>query len=294
MGGRVGISARWTPATAGQCQTAAATRQAGVHKVDFPGARKPAPSRARIWPHGAACVSDEKTNIIPRKQAETEISEPRRVGDKIVFFCPNGDKIVVPAKLAGKRGLCTKCKVAVVIPAVGMREQDEPEPVLEVPGLQVEPESEPEPAAGEPPAVSESAAAPVPPPPAEPAAEWSFGGDAEASHAGLDTGPPGAAEAAWTMPPLPDAGSAPEHPAARLVARLWVERDHHGGVVELHLSGGSVILPEWYEPNWSRGTHGLFASQAVDGSVTLTAVAWDTIEKIVVRQVQGLPDGMFE
>jgi hypothetical protein len=27
--------------------------------------------------------------------------------------------------------------------------------------------------------------------------------------------------------------------------------------------------------------------------VTLTAVAWDAIEKIVVRQVQGLPDGMF-
>jgi hypothetical protein len=78
-----------------------------------------------------------------------------------------------------------------------------------------------------------------------------------------------------------------------LVARLWVEREH-GGIVELHLTGGSVILPEWFETNWSRGTHGVFASQAVDGSVTLTAVAWDTIQKIVVRQVQGLPDGMFE
>jgi len=240
-------------------------------------------------------VSEEKTRIIPRKQAEAAVSAPRRVGDKIVFFCPNGDNIVVPAKLAGKRGLCTKCKVAVVIPAVGKREQDEPEPVLEFPDLQGEPVAEPEPAAGEPPATSEPEAAAeavtAPPPPSAPAAEWSFGGDAEASHAGLDIGPPGAAEAAWTMPSPPDVS---EHPAARLVARLWVERDHHGGVVELHLSGGSVILPEWYEPNWSRGTHGLFASQAVDGSVTLTAVAWDTIEKIVVRQVQGLPDGMFE
>jgi hypothetical protein len=55
-----------------------------------------------------------------------------------------------------------------------------------------------------------------------------------------------------------------------------------------------VILPEWYEANWSRGTHGLFASQAADGTVTLSAVAWDSIQKIVVRQVEGLPDGMFE
>jgi len=246
-------------------------------------------------------VSEEKTRIIPRKQAEAAISAPRRVGDKIVFFCPNGDKIVVPAKLAGKRGLCTKCKVAVVIPVVGTRERDEAEAVLEVPDLSVEPVAEPEPAADESPAAPEPEAAvsaveadPVPSPPSAPAAEWNFGGDVEASHAGLDIGPPGAAEAAWRMPPLPESNGAPEHPAARLVARLWVERDHHGGVVELHLSGGSVILPEWYEPNWSRGTHGLFASQAVDGSVTLTAVAWDTIEKIVVRQVQGLPDGMFE
>jgi hypothetical protein len=55
-----------------------------------------------------------------------------------------------------------------------------------------------------------------------------------------------------------------------------------------------VILPEWYESRWSRGTHGLFASQAPDGSITLTAVAWDSIQKVVVRQVKGLPDGMFE
>lgn len=247
-------------------------------------------------------MSDEKTRIIPRKQAEAATSEPRRVGDKIVFFCPNGDKIVVPAKLAGKRGLCTKCKVPVVIPVVGKREGNEPEPVMALPDLQGEPVAEPEqePAAAEPPAapepeaqIAETEVAAVPSP-AAPAAEWTFGGDAEASHAGLAIGPPGNAEPGWAMPPLPDAGGGPEHPAARLVARLWVERDHHGGVVELHLAGGSVILPEWYEPNWSRGTHGLFASQAVDGSVTLTAVAWDTIEKIVVRQVQGLPDGMFE
>ena len=245
-------------------------------------------------------MSDEKTRIIPRKQTEAATSEPRRVGEKIVFFCPNGDKIVVPAKLAGKRGLCTKCKVAVVIPIVGKPAAAEPAIAVELPDVEAAPTAEPEAvdveatAGAEPEAVvAEPEAAAVPPPP-NPSAEWTFVAETEASHVGLDLGPSGGTEGAWAIPSPPEAGGGAEHPAARLVARLWVERDHHGGIVELHLSGGSVILPEWYEPNWSRGTHGLFASQAVDGSVTLTAVAWDTIEKIVVRQVQGLPDGMFE
>lgn len=247
-------------------------------------------------------MSDEKTRIIPRKQVQAVTSEPRLVGDQIVFFCPNGDKIVVPAKLAGKRGLCTKCKVPVVIPVVGKQATAAPVFPGEVSAEEAAPAVEPvvaEPAADVPetpvaePAVTDPEAAAAPPLPA-PSAEWTFVAAAEASHVGLDLGPVGGAAGAWAVPAPPDAGGAAEHPAARLVARLWVERDHHGGIVELHLSGGSVILPEWYEPNWSRGTHGLFASQAVDGSVTLTAVAWDTIEKIVVRQVQGLPDGMFE
>ena len=173
-----------------------------------------------------------------------------------------------------------------------------PQPAAEWPEPQAEPDVEPVVVEEPPPSpkTEDEAAAPEPVAPApEPVDEaWNFGGDAETSHAGLDIGPAAGGESAWTGPPLIEASGQADHPAARLVARLWVERDHHGGVIELHLTGGSVILPEWYEPVWSRGTHGLFASQAVDGSVTLTAVAWDTIEKIVVRQVQGLPDGMFE
>ena len=85
----------------------------------------------------------------------------------------------------------------------------------------------------------------------------------------------------------------PVNPTAALVTRLFQEKDH-GGIVEVHIAGGSVILPEFYEPRWSAGSHGLFASRAADGTVTLTAVAWDSIQKIIVRQVNGLPDGMFE
>lgn len=101
----------------------------------------------------------------------------------------------------------------------------------------------------------------------------------------------GFATEGWSAPAI-DSGDEAQNPTAMLVARLWAEREH-GGIIELHLAGGSVILPEWYDANWSRGTHGLFASPAADGSVTLTAVAWETVQKVVVRQLGEVPDDMF-
>jgi len=85
-----------------------------------------------------------------------------------------------------------------------------------------------------------------------------------------------------------------EHPTAKLVARLWLERVAGGGVVEVHLAGGSVIMPQWYDPLWSCGTHALFAAPGADGTVTLTAVAWDQVQKVVVRQLEYVPDDLFK
>jgi hypothetical protein len=216
----------------------------------------------------------------------------------IIFHCPRGHRLVVAAKYAGKRGRCDKkgCGAPVTIPV--------PPPV-------VEPSMAPPAVAGEPvdlPVVAEEMPADAGPElaPATDAATTDAAGDhqLDAGGGGWDfisaAGPPPAsAGGAPFDEAFSDVRAAPDHdagfgnPTARLVARLWEERDH-GGIVELHLAGGSVILPEWYEVNWSRGTHGLFASQAPDGTVTLTAVAWDTIQKVVVRQVRDLPDGLFE
>jgi len=120
---------------------------------------------------------------------------------------------------------------------------------------------------------------------------WKVGVGTGQAHGASESVDPLAPDGPVETPVVVSGGAV--NPTAVLVARLWAERDH-GGVVELHLVGGSVILPEWYEPRWSVGSHGLFASQATDGSVTLTAVAWESIQKVVVRQVEGLPDGMFE
>jgi len=235
-------------------------------------------------------MSDDKTRILTRAV------------HTIAFQCGNGHRIVVPAKLAGKRGTCSKCGVAVVIPlpsTLSEAKDDGPTPMVNPP----------------PPAPAPIMPAPVGPVPA-PAADafaglFPGGPPAEppaAAEISIDVGG-GAAEPvsggssavgdvlAGDVPgdfAVPEDGSAADHPTAQLVARLWVERAH-AGVVEIHLAGGSApILPEWYEPRWSRGTHGLFASQATDGTVTLMAVAWESVQKIIVRGVRGLPDGMFE
>lgn len=271
-------------------------------------------------------MADEKTRVLTAAEAAGLVVEPPRfINGKIVFFCPNGHRLVVAEVHAGKRGRCDKagCGVAVVIPARPPAEQGAFAGIGEA---VEEPAADAESADGEAEAGEAAADAGLPAAfpavnvgttaepatdqteadstaAAEPAEEtagdgvdWQFTGGAEnadaAEAAGVESAAPAAASWGGFDGAEPE-GEAFDNPTARLVARLWVERDH-GGVVELHLTGGSVILPEWYESRWSRGTHGLFASQAADGSITLTAVAWDAIQKVVVRQVQGLPDGMFE
>ena len=178
----------------------------------------------------------------------------------IVFHCGNGHRIVVPAKMSGQRGKCSKCGVPVSIPTVGR--------------------------VGE--AVGQS----------DPLDDLfaGLGDDIDSQALGTEfvelATPVGHVQSGGME--LDQAAEAVQgHPTAMLVARLFQEVEH-GGIVEVHIAGGSVILPEFYEFRWSVGSHGLFASRAADGTVTLTAVAWDSIQKIIVRQVNGLPDGMFE
>ena len=251
-------------------------------------------------------MSEEKTRIVPR-------TGPAAAGT-ITFHCDNGHRINVPAKLAGKRGTCSKCGIAVIIPTGGAPKPAPADNIAvaeatEANAFETAPENVAEPATGgdagpaaektdafadlfkavsaeqgEAPAIDLAAAEAGP-----------IGEGLEAISVGSGGSGVGDVVAGYAPEEFgePDAGAASDHPTAQLVARLWVERGH-GGIVELHLTGGGVILPEWYEPRWSRGTHGLFASQAADGTVTLTAVAWDSVQKVVVRQVEGLPDGMFE
>jgi hypothetical protein len=78
-----------------------------------------------------------------------------------------------------------------------------------------------------------------------------------------------------------------------LLRKLWDEKEH-GAVIELHLDGGAMLVPDWFDEQHSCDSHGLFANQAADGTITMTAVAWDSIKRVVVRNIEGMPEGMFE
>jgi hypothetical protein len=178
--------------------------------------------------------------------------------ESIVFLCPNGHKLNAPRRLQGHAGKCPQCGAKFQIPFI-------------------------EEAGGE----------------DEGSRVYDLGNFREILESGPTNSSAGASDDAASSPAAkspdeenPVAGSGP-HTLAALVTRLWSEREH-GGIIELHLASGAIFLPDWFERRFSQSTHGLFATQAADGTVTMTIVPWDTITRVVVRGVVGLPDGMFE
>ncbi|MGI9178819.1 MAG: hypothetical protein ACR2IT_13300 [Pirellulales bacterium] len=242
-----------------------------------------------LFPEDDGTMSSDETRVIPRKDGGgSAASGPRLVGGQIVFHCPAGHRIVVPVAVAGKRGTCSKCSVPVQIPemaTLAAAEQALEPAVVQPPAVNA---PKPAPAGSEP--VPPAAAPPPALPPVADEGDWQFiSGEAHSQPAdGLDAADWQAGGDSAEMP----SGDG-INPMAMMLARLWAERDH-GGVIELHLAGGAVILPEEFSARWSGASHGLFASQAADGSVTLTAVAWDTVQRIVVRQLAAVPGDMFE
>jgi hypothetical protein len=262
---------------------------------------------------GAAAVDGddaEQTRVLSQapgagRKPAVVVAPPGKPGDRIVFHCPNGHRIVVGKQFAGKRGKCNKCGADVHIPGPSGKapggviigpppdEEAEDEQPEESPSDDEEAPSLDELAFG---ALAAKAAPALDDlgdlgiegadeaPAQDEAVDWNF----ESSSAPASGGSQGWSSAGFA----PSFDAEDGNPTAQLVAKLWSEREH-GGIVELHLEGGAVLLPEWYESKWSKGTHGLFASQAPDGSVTLTAVAWESVQKVVVRQLAAVPDDMF-
>jgi hypothetical protein len=264
----------------------------------------------------APSVAPNAENKPPDQQPAAE-AEPA-ADDMILFLCPNGHKLHGLRRLAGKVGQCPHCDVKFEIPYPFDTDGDEEvgrdgldDTVTEDP-LSDFVESGPGDAAGGPQPVFEER---TPERPRE-NDNSSKRGLFEAVRAtgssivGRITGRSGKRKAAQIEPapapvpvPTPVVGPVPPppppppartaHPLAELLTRLWSERDQ-GGVIELHLRGGALLAPDWFDARQSQGTHGLFASQAADGTVAMTIVPWDEVTRVVVRGVVGLPDGMFE
>ena len=82
------------------------------------------------------------------------------------------------------------------------------------------------------------------------------------------------------------------HPFAALLRRLWTHKSQ-GASVEIHLGDGKLIIPDAYASPASHPNYALFAIREANGSHTVTAVAWDAIQRIALRQLQELPKEFF-
>jgi hypothetical protein len=194
----------------------------------------------------------------PHHQADN----PQAAKPPIVFLCPNGHKLNAPASLQGKPGKCPHCGERFLVPML-----DEPTEVNESAAfldlLNDQTTAQPEPASTE--------------TPTDAAADSGF------TFVGL------APEDEFAAGLIESSAQA----MANLFARLWGQRGETG-VVDLYLKGGEILSPHWYAPQLSRHAFGMFAFREQDGSHTLTAVHWDAIERIALRGIRQLPEGIFE
>jgi hypothetical protein len=250
-------------------------------------------------PGSDATSPDAASENSPMGEGTKPQAKPPSLQDLIIFLCPNGHKLNGPRRLAGKVGKCPHCGVKFEIP---FPDEDEADPdglddtVTEDPlrdyneegGSSVADEAfrAQQPEDSDAPLELESLFEAVRANPDGGVIDRVVGRSNRAKQS------PGPAAPTQAQHP-PDSEHNQEQPLAQLVARLWAEREH-GGIIELHLNGGVMLVPEWFDQHHSQKSHGLFASQAADGTVTMTVVPWDEVTRVVVRGVVGLPDGMFE
>jgi hypothetical protein len=240
--------------------------------------------------------------------AENAPAPTKPAGESIVFLCPQGHRLNGPAKLAGRAGQCPHCGEKFQIPSLeeiraaqlGTSDSNTANDIQTVEFadsgingagsgtgskvdqsiLEVEDIAAPHTDAIE----LDSIAAAV------------RAVEERQAHQRAASGILGTAIGSQihTATPVTNVSMKPEaHALADLMNRLWSEREH-GGVIELHLAGGNVLLPDWFDKKLSTKGYGLFAAQAADSTVTMTIVPWETVERVVIRGVVGIPDGLFE
>ncbi len=193
--------------------------------------------------------------------------------EEIVFLCPNGHKLNGPATLQGQPGQCPHCGSKFRIPrleeteAGGAEQADGADGDIPM-GTLVE-DGDDAPPAGEIEEITEIVA---------------VNDIEEGAQAAYDDAPP-------IVPmPLPADGA---HPLAQIFSRLWAQTAEDS-VVELFMSEGELLSPEYFAANLSQNKYGVFAVRADDGSYTLTTVPWDSVTRIAMRKVRHLPPGTFQ
>ncbi|MGH7140437.1 MAG: hypothetical protein ACREHD_32280 [Pirellulales bacterium] len=80
------------------------------------------------------------------------------------------------------------------------------------------------------------------------------------------------------------------HPLAGILSQM-LRYKAQGASIEVHLAGGTTIVPDQFSPKDAQ--HVFFASRDADGTSTVTAVGWSSIERVVLRGLAEIPKEWF-
>ncbi len=199
--------------------------------------------------------------------------------DIIVFYCPSGHKLNAPSRLQGSPGQCPHCREKFRIPSY--EEDQVEEPVEEV--AEEEAAAPTDLARRQLAELEELEEFPEEHEELEEIQDEIVDIDVEADVEEVDV-----VDADVAMP----AGGGKGHALARVFQRLW-DRRHEEGSVDLYLSGGELLSPEFFSPQLSQSTHAVFADLMDDGTYSVVSVPWDSITKAVLRKLDALPEGLF-
>lgn len=200
---------------------------------------------------------------------------------QIEFLCPNGHHLHGPQSLEGTPGECPECAVRFLVPACsGVSDGEEPQSPDHAGGAEPDIKIV---TADEPPNFQDQIEVERGPGTSPQVQAGDDRADADVPH--VVEIPPGVRADDSDRPHL----ATTAHPLAELFAELWPQRAR-GAEIELHLSDGETILPDRFARAMSEGSFAMLATTDPDGKHTLTAVAWGSVVRVVVRGLGQLPD----
>lgn len=242
-----------------------------------PWADQPAPARATAPPAGQSDKptmsaggngtapppatppgDSSKVPAAPPAVAEPELflADDSAGGDDshIVFLCPNGHRLHGPARLAGQPGQCPECGIKFLVPSPDDELSEDPVVDQELLSqIQVNVHDSP---------------------------RGSKGLLERLTGSGSKKDRP-AEQAATTTDSLP-----------ALFRLLWACKDQ-GGLVEVHLEEGKLVVPDQFAAHLSAGEHAVFGLREAGGTHSVTVVPWSAITHVTLRGLPALPRAIF-
>jgi hypothetical protein len=200
----------------------------------------------------------EATNEL--QSAGEEMTSTKLGADEIIFLCPNGHRLHGSTRLAGRPGQCPHCGVKFLVP--GPDDEDEEDPFL---------------APERPDAALDEFVIQID--------TTSKGGSSKSG-----SSKSGSSKSGKSKLPSNSSLSSSAPPLATLLMQLWRHKAQ-GAAIEIHLGDGKLIEPD--QASFKDAHHALFSTREANGAYTLTAVAWSSIERVVVRGLEQLPKEWF-